>query len=423
VRILLVTSMVPDPEGIGAIPKLAHAQLTGLAERNQVTLVAPYGEEPGQAAAAAALAASGLDARLIDKRHSSRLPRRWWVRAELAANWARSDWPWRVVLGATEMQPVIDAVLATREFDLVAVEDNPLAVLRFPPQLPRVMTEHEAVRAPAADWGRGRLRERPGRALRRLDWRRWDRFLPEVWRGFDLLQVFTAVDAAAVGEAAPELAARVRVDPFGMALPRAADPAREQPGTVLFTGTFSHLPNRDAALWLAREIMPAVRARQPGARLRLVGHEPPPEVLALRGPETEVVADPVSVEPHLEAAAVVLAPVRSGGGMRIKVLEALGHGKAVVATGLGAEGFLGFDPEPPLRVAAGTEGLAAATAELLGDPAGRLALGRRGRRSAERHHSPAAWARRLEAVYAEAIERRRGGRPGTGSGRARIEAT
>ena len=59
-----------------------------------------------------------------------------------------------------------------------------------------------------------------------------------------------------------------------MILPRPATPA-EEPDTVLFAGTFAHLPNRDAALWLAEEIMPAVRARRPEARLRIVGSAPP----------------------------------------------------------------------------------------------------------------------------------------------------
>jgi glycosyltransferase involved in cell wall biosynthesis len=297
---------------------------------------------------------------------------------------------------------VIDRVSATRSFDVVAVEDNPLAVLRYPAGTPAVLTEHEAVRAPAEEHRAARARERPGRALRAADWRRWDGFLPRAWRGFDLVLDYCRGDAEAIAARAPDLAGRVRVNPYGMELPAAADPAAERPDTVLFTGTFAHLPNRDAARWLATEIMPAVRARRPEARLRLVGSAPPREVLDLRGPGVEVIADAPSLAPHLEAAALVIAPVRSGGGMRIKVLEAMAAGKAVVTTPLGAEGFDVLDPAPPLAIADGAEPIAAATSELLADPAKRSDLGRDAREFAARWHTPDAWAKRLEAVYEEA---------------------
>ncbi|MET0558011.1 MAG: glycosyltransferase [Solirubrobacterales bacterium] len=416
-RILLVTSMVPDPEGIGAIPKLLHAQLLGLRERgHELTLVAPYGEDPGQAEAAAALRGDpSLDAHLVDRRRSAELGRRWRVRAELASNWARKDWPWRVVLGATGLQPLIDELTSSRRFDVVAVEDNPMAPLRFPPSLPTVLTEHEAVRAPASDRGGGagdssltwrrrpgaRLRERGATALHRRDWGRWDSFLAGAWRGFDLVQVFTEGDAAAVRARAPDLASRLRVNPYGMVLPAALDPAVEEADTLLFTGTFAHLPNRDAARWLATDIIPAVRRRRPEALLRIVGHRPPPEVLALAGPGVEVIADAPSVEPYLAAAAAVIAPVRSGGGMRMKVLEALAKGKAVVTTPLGAEGFTGFGA-PPLVIADEATALAAAVADLLEDGQRRRRLGTEARDFASQHYSPGAWAARLEPIYEEA---------------------
>jgi polysaccharide biosynthesis protein PslH len=279
-----------------------------------------------------------------------------------------------------------------------------MAVLRFPRGVPVVFTEHEAIRAPASQLGAAPLSERPLRALRARDWRRWDRFLPSIWERFDLLQVFCEADAAEVRKLAPALAARVRVNPYGMLLPAPCDPAREQPGTVLFAGTFAHLPNRDAARWLAEEIMPAVRARYPRALLRIVGSAPPAAVLSLAGEGVEVIADAPDMQPHLEQAAVVVAPVRSGGGMRMKVLEAMARQKAVVTTSLGAEGFTGFEPKPPFLVADDAEGIAAGTADLLGDERGRRRLAIRAREFSERHHDPSAWAQRLARVYDEARE-------------------
>lgn len=401
-RILLVLPMVPQADGIGGFPKLLYAELSGLRERHELTLVGTFGELPGQAEAAAALIGSGLDAHFVDRRRSRSARRRWRVRAELASRWATSGWPWRAVSSAGGVQPVLDRVTSSRKFDLVAIEDSTMSGLRFPAGVPTVLTEHEAFRAPSSEWQAQRLAERPGAALRRHDWGRWDDFQPTAWQRFDLTQVFCPSDAEAIRALRPELAARVRINPFGIALPEPVDPAGEDPDTVLFVGNFTHLPNRDAALWLAREIMPAVRQRQPGARLRIVGSSPPREVTALAGNGVEVIADAPNIEEHVEAAAVVMAPVRSGGGMRIKVLEALARGKAVVTTSRGAEGYTEFEPEPPLVIADDPEAIASATADLLADTTRRRELGARASEFARRHYSPSAWAERLETVYEEA---------------------
>jgi polysaccharide biosynthesis protein PslH len=158
--------------------------------------------------------------------------------------------------------------------------------------------------------------------------------------------------------------------------------------------------------------MPAVRARAPEARLRIVGSSPPAAILALAADGVEVFADAPSVAPHVEAAAVVVAPVRTGGGMRMKVLEALAAGKAVVTTSRGSEGFDCFEEPPPLAVADDAAAFAAAVGALLGDPARRGELRDRARDFAERHYGPAAWAERLRKIYAEVADEA----AGSGSG-------
>jgi glycosyltransferase involved in cell wall biosynthesis len=401
-RILLVAPMVPQQDGAGAIPVLLHTQLVGLSERHDVTLVTGLGDEPGEVEAATELARANPDVHIADRRRPPPGLRRWRRRWQLAAAWLRRGWPWRTVwFAAPAVQSVLDRLAATRTFDVVAVEDDAMSVFRFPAGVPTVLTEHEVLRPRAIDWRAGRPTGWPRWALRELDWRRWDSFQRTAWRRFDRVQVFSERDARAISELAPEVGPRVRVNPFGLVMPSAADPAREVPGTVLFMGNFTHPPNRDSAVWLAREIMPAVRARNVAARLRIVGTAPPREVHELAGPDVDVIADVPSVRPHLEAACVVLAPVRTGGGMRMKVLHALASGKAVVTTTRGAEGY---GTDPPFAVADDTEGIAAHTVRLLGDASARRELGERARAFAREHHSPAAWAARLEAVYEEARE-------------------
>jgi glycosyltransferase involved in cell wall biosynthesis len=280
-----------------------------------------------------------------------------------------------------------------------------MALFRLPGRLPAVLTEHEIQRTDELVRLPGSPSNWPRWALWELDRRRWKNFQPAAWRRFDLVQVFTDREARAVEELAPDIAPRVRVNPFGLVPPAVADPSREQPGTVLFVGNFTHPPNRDAALWLAREIMPAVRARHRDARLRIVGSAPPREVIELAGPNIDVIGDAPAVDPHLEAACVVIAPMRRGGGMRMKVLQALASGKPVITTLRGADGYAAAGRAPPLVIADDTEGIALATARLLKDADLRRQLGAEGRAFALEHHSPAAWASRLEKVYEEACSR------------------
>lgn len=426
-RVLLVVPVPPQADGAGAIPVLLHAELQGLKRLHEVTLVTAVGDEPGEEEAVRRLGTE-VETHVADRRRPPPGLRRRRRQLRMAATWARGRWPWRTVwFAAPEVQRIVDRLGAERSFDIVAVEDSAMSVFRYPAGVPTVFTHHEVLRPRPLDrhallpGSAGPLRRYadqrtgavpeggwPGRAFGELDWRRWARFQPEAWRRFDRVQVFSRRDADTIAELAPDVAPRVRVDPFGLVLPPRADPARQVAGTILFVGNFAHPPNRDAAIWLAREILPAVLERHPGARLRIVGTAPSPEVRELVGPNVELVADAPSVLPHLEEAAVVMAPVRTGGGMRMKVLQAMAAGKAVVTTSRGTEGYTGFGEEPPLAVADSEAEIAAVTAALLEDDEGRLRLGERAREFAERHHSPEAWAERQTVVYEEARAEREG---------------
>jgi glycosyltransferase involved in cell wall biosynthesis len=403
-RVLLVVPVPPQADGAGAIPVLLHAELAGLRQRHEVTLVTAVGDEPGEEEALRRLRGE-VETHTADRRRPPPGMRRRRRQLRMAMRWARGAWPWRTVWFADPgIQPILDRLGAEREFDVVAVEDSAMSVFAYPQGAPTVFTHHEVLRPRPVDWHPGPPPSWPKWAFGELDWRRWARFQPRAWHRFDRVQVFSRRDAESVAALAPGVEPRLRVNPFGLVLPPRADPLCEVPGTILFVGNFAHPPNCDAAIWLAREILPAVLERDPAARLRIVGSAPSAEVRGLAGPQVKVVADAPSVLPHLEEAAVVMAPVRTGGGMRMKVLQAMAAGKAVVTTSRGSEGFTGFGEAPPLAVADGGEEIAALTAALLEDGERRLRLGERAREFAERHHSPGAWAERLTAVYEEARE-------------------
>jgi glycosyltransferase involved in cell wall biosynthesis len=195
----------------------------------------------------------------------------------------------------------------------------------------------------------------------------------------------------------------VRVNPFGIDPPEQSSPGGQE-GLLLFVGNFAHPPNVDAARWLVDDIMPRLRARSAGARLLIVGAGAPADVRARTRSDVEVLGEVPSVAPFLDSAAVVLAPVRIGGGMRMKALHALASGKALVTTSRGAEGLAVHGVKAPFVVADEPEAFAAAVAELLHDAGRRADLGAAARSFVLEHYSPAAYCRRLERVYAELVE-------------------
>jgi polysaccharide biosynthesis protein PslH len=136
---------------------------------------------------------------------------------------------------------------------------------------------------------------------------------------------------------------------------------------LLFVGNLAYEPNVDAALQLGREVVPRLREAGRAVELRLAGSRPAAAVTDLAGPGVEVWADPVDLAPHYAWADAALAPIRAGGGTRIKILEAFATRVPVVATGVGAEGLAVRHGEH-LLLADGAPALADACRRLQEDP-------------------------------------------------------
>ena len=200
---------------------------------------------------------------------------------------------------------------------------------------------------------------------------------------------------------APGLRRKVSVVPNGVSALTPCDPADERPGELLFVGSLEYWPNADAVTWFVRDVLPRIRARHPGARFVAVGARPGEAVRALHNGTDVVVAGSVpDLEPYYRQAALVVVPMRLGGGTRIKVLEALAHGKALATTSVGAEG-LSLTPGEALIVADGPEAFADACVRLLGDAAARARLGEHGREQVlERYEWDALLGQRLGNVLA-----------------------
>ena len=386
-NLLAVTYVVPHPDAVSGASLVMFGQLKALAARHEVTLLAFAAAEKQERRAVAHLRSLGITVHELGGRWPSALIR-WKRRGEHALRRLRHSPPAHSMTRIDpRMQHRIDRLLERQQFDLVHVESIGFGNYRFGPLVPSVLTEHEV----------GRVHEKRG-----IHWRA---FQPTIWKQFDRIQVFTSRDAETVRMLVPELADRVRVNPFGIDIGMQVDPRREDPNSIVFVGGFRHLPNVDAASWLAAEIMPLLRSLHAGVRAIIVGSHPPDEVRALAGRDIDVMADVPAVEPFLEKAAVVVAPVRQGGGMRLKVLQAMAMGKAVVTTSIGAEGVAAFT-ERPLTIADDAQRFAGETAALLADIEKRRRLGEQARAFVQAHHTWEAYTERLEAIYAQVAPRR-----------------
>ena len=406
-RILLVTPMPPQPQAPGAIPLVLNAELVGLLPRHNITLVTIAGLEPGEQEAVNRLIAAGLEVHVV-RRTQLQGFHIWQRRWRLASTWLGGKYPWRTVwFWDPDVQRILDRLLEEQSFELVIVEDNAMGIYTYRTTTPLLFTEHEVRRARLIDTAGLRHRDFLHWFLKESDWSRWPRYQRSVWRKFDRIQAFTQRDAEAIGVMAPEVAKRVRVNPFGVEMPASFDSEAQEQNTILFVGNFTHAPNVDSALWLGQDIMPLLREYRPGVHLQLIGIYPPPEVKALASHDIEVTGPVPQIEPYFARAALVVAPIRIGGGMRMKVLQAMAFGKAVVTTTRGADGLAVDGLQPPLVTADDSTGYTQAVARLLADENARRELGRQARAYVTVYFSSQAYANRIEAIYAEMQAERR----------------
>lgn len=200
---------------------------------------------------------------------------------------------------------------------------------------------------------------------------------------------------------------RLATVPLGMDIEAVLPDWRPEPGgcRVLFVGSFEHRPNRSGMRAFLAEAWPRIRAAIPGARLDLAGRGSE-SFLAAVGNAADWRARGVTAHGYIDDLAplfrdchVFAAHLTEGGGIKIKVLEALARGVPVVATPVAAEGIAGHEQAPPLVAAPGAR-FADAVLRVAGDPALAASLADGGRRIIEERFGWGAIVERLSGIYA-----------------------
>jgi polysaccharide biosynthesis protein PslH len=241
-----------------------------------------------------------------------------------------------------------------------------------------------------------------------IQWRRLRRFERDTMRLANLTACVSDADAAALQLLEP--GRPLIVAPNGVdttyyardAIPWDQD--RDLPRfDLLFSGTLDYRPNIDAVEWFVGAVWPLLVNHDRPRRLALVGRNPVPEItrMVLR-PGVTVTGSVADDRPYFAGATVYVLPMRYGGGVRLKLLNALAMGCAVVSTPAGAEGIAVRDGEH-LLIANNASDFAAAVNRLLGDAALRAQLGAAGRAYVQQHFDWASIVARLEAGYEAAF--------------------
>ena len=374
-RLLFLAPFPPRRDGNHGGSRAAGELLVRLAERHRVAVL--YLRGPRDGAIDPALLERCEVVREIVRGPSAaglgRLRRRFSVAFERARGTPGA------VAGArsSEFASAVGELAASWQPDIVQLEYHLMGA--YLPQLancpaPRVLRQYE----PAAATTRDRTNHRgwPARLVAKLEEHAWERFERGVISKVQAVIALTERDAAMLSPLAG--ATPIEIIPLGVSASPFALDAAGKAAELLFVGNFLHPPNVEAAERLIHVILPRVRARCPDAALHIVGANIPRRWQACEREGLLLSGDVADVAPFLDRAAVVMAPLSSGGGMRVKVMEALAAGKAVVATPLALEG-LAVEDGVQVRIGRTDAELADAAVELLRNSASRVALGGRAR--------------------------------------------
>lgn len=400
-KILFVTPYLPSPPEFGGSRRL-HGLMTGLARRHAVSLVSlttPLEQhehrmkatrEYCQEVVAVSNPAFGLALR--DKRV-----------LQLRSLASRRSFEW-----LTHVQPAFAArlneMLARQPYDVVNFEFSHMAPYRQMVSgaaghpvfvLDEHNIEYEILKRTAASES-GRVR----RVYNAVNWRKLRGEELHAWRTFDGCSVTSAHDRDLLLRDLPR--AKVAVVPNAVDLehfrmpPNAPPP---EPRTILFFGAINYFPNSDAVTFFLDEIFPKIRARIPDARFKVVGHTPA-NLMSLASAQVEMKGFVPELRDEIVGAAVVIAPLRIGGGTRLKILEAMSMSKPVVSTPQGAEGLEVTDGRDVL-LAQEPAAFADQVVRVLEDPALGTRLGAEARKLVEQRYGWEASVTRLEGLYRE----------------------
>ena len=305
------------------------------------------------------------------------------------------------------MRAAVAEALAARRYAAIHVDH--LQMMQFVPREAhaRVILDHHNIehRIPR------RMAETHGGAGAAVRWyaaREWPSlrdYEVAACRRSDLVLTVSPEDRDGLIELAPDLEDRIAAVPIGVDTEYFGSVRRDLGSrTLLSIGTMYWPPNVDSMRYFCADILPKIKAEVPGVRLNIVGAKPTPAVRALAeaDPAVTVTGSVPDVRDWAADCAAFIVPLRSGSGMRVKILNAMAMGLPVVSTTIGAEGIEVTDGQNIL-LADGADAFARASVRLLRDPDLGARIGEGGRRLMAERYSWDRVGERLLEVYGGAV--------------------
>jgi len=397
--------MPASPPRFGAQARM-HGLMTQLARRHHLTAAMLVDDEFDADECRRAMQAYCREVVMVPNPYGrARLTKRLLQLRSLAST--RSFERLRVTVPA--LQQTLHRVLRTRRFEVVNLEfpylgHYDLRQAPFGERLPALVVDsHEIAYDLARQFARA-----AGNLSRRLyagaNWRKLRQEELETYRDADGVYLCSAADERRLLDQVP--GARTAVIPNAADIeyyqPRPADPPPDG-RTIVYFGLLSTIPNIDAVVHFVRDIWPRIAEAAPDAQCKIIGGRPPPSLLSLTGPRVELTGFVSDLRPHLAAAAAVVVPLRLGGGTRLKIVEAMAMGKAIVSTTLGSEGIEAV-PGRDLLVEDQPAAFADAVYRLLAEPGLAARIGQSARQLAVDRYGWGEAARALEAFYRRILE-------------------
>jgi len=224
----------------------------------------------------------------------------------------------------------------------------------------------------------------------------------------DRIQVCSADNGNYLESFLPELHGRIDAD-FRAGIDTSLydfKPDGREPFTLLFLGSFRHLPNVEALDWFVRRVLPLVHGAEPRVRLVVIGAEPPPRHSLPEADAIELIGFVEDVREPLARYAAFVCPILSGSGVRVKLLEAFAAGIPVVSTRLGAEGLATVDGEI-CALADDQNEFAQRVLKLIENPVEAAEMSRRARAYVVEKRDMRAMTERLVESYRQEVRRMR----------------
>lgn len=394
-KILLVCPKVPYPATDGGRIAI-YEPLRRLAARgHQITLLAPTPQQADAADLAELERSCRLELVPIDTRNRL-LPAAFNLLSPLPYTIAKYD--------ARPLRERLRTLLAAEQHDLVQIENLHMAAYQA------IATEYGVPVVLRQQNVESQLAERYAhtqRGLRRLYARihaaKLRRYEADVCAYMDACLAITPEDSERLRALNPQI--QVATVPAGVDLDDfQPQPASEEPGAIVSVAAMDWPPNADAMFWFTEQILPLIRQTHPAAHLYVVGKNPSAKIQALARMKNVTVTGFVDdVRTYLAKGAVFIVPLRSGGGMRVKILQAMAMEKAIVSTTIGAEGIAAQDNQA-ICLADTPAAFATGVSRLLADTPLRQRIARNARQLVTSHYSWDQTVNRMEQIYTNILK-------------------